>query len=84
MKTRRFTRKFHALVITLAMVISQLVAVVPSMAADALLPIAQYVTKTGSVKCGADGNSANLDARNSAFKTEVIDFGGAKIGRAHV
>ena len=58
MKTRRFTRKFHALVITLAMVISQLVAVVPSMAADALLPIAQYVTKTGSVKCGADGNSA--------------------------
>lgn len=40
MKTRRFTRKFHALVITLAMVISQLVAVVPSMAADALLPIA--------------------------------------------
>ncbi len=38
--------------------ISQLVAVVPSMAADALLPIAQYVTKTGSVKCGADGTTA--------------------------
>ena len=74
MRTKKFTSRFHALVITLAMVITQLIATVPAMADNALLPIAQHVTKTGSVQCGADGNSAiyNGHVKMNVPMTEVM------------
>ena len=43
------------------MLITQLVAVLPASAANSILPVAQYVTQTGSTTGGADGNSATYN-----------------------
>ena len=61
MKTQKFTKKFHALVITFVMLITQLVAVLPASAANSILPVAQYVTQNGSATGGAGGNSATYN-----------------------
>ena len=61
MKTQKFTKKFHALVIAFVMLVTQLVAVLPASAANSILPVAQYVTQTGSTTGGADGNSATYN-----------------------
>lgn len=61
METRKFTKKLHALIIIAAMLITQLAAVIPASAASNILPVAQYVTQTGSTTGGADGNSATYN-----------------------
>ena len=61
METRKFTKKFHALIIIVAMLITQLVAMIPASAASNILPVAQYVTQTGSTTGGADGSSATYN-----------------------
>lgn len=61
METRKFTKKLHALIIIAAMLITQLAAVIPASAASNTLPVAQYVTQTGSTTGGADGNSATYN-----------------------
>ena len=61
METKKFTKKFHAFIIIMAMLITQLAAMIHVSAASNTLPVAQYVTQTGSTTGGADGNSATYN-----------------------
>lgn len=59
-KTQSLIKKTGILLISMVIVISQIIAAVPAMAAEDL-PIAQYVTTNGNAQCGADKNSATYN-----------------------